>query len=74
MFSQVCESARIATRAARDIISRIMASTRYCDDDDYTDEQCELTLALPVRPEALARATLSKSGWDLRPLRTRLQA
>jgi hypothetical protein len=61
---QLCESARIATRVARDIISRIMASTRYCDGDDYTDEQCELT-PWPVRPEALARATRSKTGWDL---------
>jgi ADP-dependent phosphofructokinase/glucokinase len=35
----------------------VMASTRYCYGDDYTDEDYELTRGLPVRPEALAFAT-----------------
>jgi ADP-dependent phosphofructokinase/glucokinase len=34
----------------------VVASTRYCYGDDYTDEQYELTRGLPVRPEALAFA------------------
>jgi ADP-specific Phosphofructokinase/Glucokinase conserved region len=35
----------------------LIASTRYCYGDDYTDRQYELTRRLPVRPEALAFAT-----------------
>jgi hypothetical protein len=35
----------------------VIASTRYCYGDDYTDRQYELTRGLPVRPEALAFAT-----------------
>jgi ADP-dependent phosphofructokinase/glucokinase len=36
----------------------LIASTRYCYGDDYTDQQYDFTRALPVRPEALAFATL----------------
>ncbi|HET9301851.1 MAG TPA: ADP-dependent glucokinase/phosphofructokinase, partial [Propionibacteriaceae bacterium] len=35
----------------------LIASTRYCYGDDYTDQQYEFTRGLPVRPEALAFAT-----------------
>jgi ADP-specific Phosphofructokinase/Glucokinase conserved region len=35
----------------------LIASTRYCFGDDYSDEQYEVTRGLPVRPEALAFAT-----------------
>jgi sugar/nucleoside kinase (ribokinase family) len=35
----------------------VIASTRYCYGDDYTDQQYKLTRGLPVRPEALAFAT-----------------
>jgi ADP-dependent phosphofructokinase/glucokinase len=35
----------------------LIASTRYCYGDDYTDQQYDFTRALPVRPEALAFAT-----------------
>lgn len=35
----------------------LIASTRYCYGDDYTDQQYNFTRALPVRPEALAFAT-----------------
>lgn len=35
----------------------LIASTRYCFGDDYTDRQCEFTRGSPVRAEALAFAT-----------------
>jgi sugar/nucleoside kinase (ribokinase family) len=49
------EGAGNYAEALRDGI--VIASTRYCYGDDYTDQQYELTRALPVRPEALAFAT-----------------
>jgi ADP-dependent phosphofructokinase/glucokinase len=35
----------------------LIASTRYCFGDDYTDRQYQLIRGLPVRPEALVLAT-----------------
>ena len=49
------ETAGEYAEALRDGI--VIASTRYCYGDDYTDQQYELTRGLPVRPEALAFAT-----------------
>jgi ADP-dependent phosphofructokinase/glucokinase len=49
------EAADEYAEALRDGI--VIASTRYCYGDDYTDDHYELTRRLPVRPEASSFAT-----------------